>query len=214
MNVDIVINSIPGYRELLKLYEEIDKKTARLKEKKKLSCILGCRKCCETPAENIQVSIFEVIPLAAELWKNDSANIILEKIDDQESSKNCVLYVRDTMIYKNGGCSFYKLRPLICRLFGFSAIIDKYGKKELSVCKIIRKSRNELIQEIRNKIEDSDDLPVFSEYTQRLMGINPYLGQNRYPINVAIKKAIELIGYKLMLTENLESDTQKSEYSV
>jgi hypothetical protein len=46
------------------------------------------------------------------------------------------------------------------------------------------------------------------------MGINPYLGQNRYPINVAIKKAIELIGYKLMLTENLESDTQKSEYSV
>ncbi len=214
MSIDRVINTIPGYCELLELYEEIDKKIARLKEETTLSCILGCRKCCETSVENIQVSIFEVIPLAAELWKNDSENIILEKIDDQESSKSCVLYVGDSMIYKNGGCSFYKHRPLMCRLFGFSAVIDKYGKKELSVCKIIRKSRNELIQEISNKIEDSGDLPVYSEYTQRMMGINPYLGQNRYPINISIKKAIELTGYKLMLIENLESDTKKSEYSV
>ncbi|MEA2066790.1 MAG: YkgJ family cysteine cluster protein [Thermotogota bacterium] len=214
MKVVRVINSIPGYYELLKLYEEIDKKIARLKEKTTLSCILGCRKCCETSAENIQVSIFELIPLAVELWKNDSANIILEKIDDQELSKNCVLYVRDSLICKNGGCSFYKHRPLICRLFGFSAVMNKYGKRELSVCKFMGSSRNELIQEIRNKVEDSGDLPAYSEYTQRMMGINPYLGQNRYPINIAIKNAIELIGYKLMLIENLESDTQKPEYSV
>lgn len=214
MNVDRVINSIPGYHELLKLYEEIDKKTTEVKEKTKLSCVYGCRRCCETSADNIQVSIFEVIPLAAELWKNNSANTILEKIDDQKLSKNCVLYIRDSMICINGGCSFYKHRPLICRLFGFSAVINKYGQRELSVCKFMGSSRDELILGIRDKIEDSGDLPVYSEYTQRLMGINSYFGQNRYSINIAIKKAIELIGYKLMLTENLESDTQKPEYSV
>lgn len=204
---------IKGLQELRQLYSELESKIDNVKKITGLNCTKNCRVCCETPVENIEVSIFELLPLSIELWKTKKAEEILKKIEDNDDKRRCVLYVDDQKLLTNGGCSFYKLRPLICRLFGFSAIINKKGDKELTICKVIRNSRNELIQEIRNKIQDEEELPIYSEFTQRLMGINPYLGQNRFPINLAQKKAVELVGFKLMLQEKIENNPLKLQYT-
>lgn len=190
--------NVKGLRELKELYSELDSKISDVKRITGLRCIENCRTCCETPFENIEVSIFELLPLSIELWKIKKAEEVLTKIEDIDNNK-CVLYVNDQNALKEGGCSFYSYRPLICRLFGYSAVINRNGNRELTICKLIKNSRNDLIQEVRDKIRSENDLPVYSEYTQRLMGINPYLGHNRFPINLALKKAIEFVGLKLML---------------
>ncbi|MFO7882154.1 MAG: YkgJ family cysteine cluster protein [Kosmotogaceae bacterium] len=205
--------SIKGLQELNKIYSDLDREIETVKKNTGLKCLKNCRACCETPIENIEVSIFELLPLAIELWKIKKSEEILKKIEDNDSKRNCVLYINDQSILTEGGCSFYSFRPLICRLFGFSAVINRNGDRELTVCKVIKDSRNELIQEIRHKIKDKEDLPVYSEYTQKLMGINPYLGQNRFPINLAIKKAVELVGFKLMLLEKIDNNPLKPQYS-
>ncbi len=193
--------NIKGLRELEELYSDLNSKINDVIRITGLSCLENCRACCETPVENIEVSIFELLPLAIEMWKIKKAEEVLIKIEDMDNNSKCVLYVNDQNTLKEGGCSYYSYRPLICRLFGYSAVINRNGNRELTICKLIRNSRNDLIQEVRNKIRNENDLPVYSEYTQRLMGINPYLGQNRFPINLAIKKAIEFVGLKLMLFE-------------
>jgi Fe-S-cluster containining protein len=205
--------NIKGIQELIRIYSDLDREIENVKNFTGLRCLNKCRACCKTSTENIEVSIFELLPLATELWKINKAEEILEKIEFTDSKRNCVLYIDDQNILAEGGCSFYEFRPLICRLFGFSAVINKNGDKELTVCKVIKNSRNELIQEIRDKIINEESLPVYSAYTQRLMGIDPYLGQNRFPINLAIKKAVELIGFKLMLLEKIDNSTLKPEYS-
>ena len=90
-------------------------------------------------------------------------------------------------------CSQYQHRGLICRLFGYSARTNKYGARELVTCQIIKTEQTENYEAARVKIEKGDPVPVMSQYYMRLHAIDPDLAQEFFPINEAIRRAIEVI---------------------
>jgi len=83
-------------------------------------------------------------------------------------------------------------RGLICRLFGYSARTNKYGKKELVTCQIIKTEQAQAYQSTTQKIEELN-VPVMNQVYMQLHAIDFELAQKFYPINQAIQHAIETV---------------------
>jgi uncharacterized protein len=92
-----------------------------------------------------------------------------------------------------GLCSEYPHRGLICRLFGYSARTNKYDKRELVTCQIIKTEQAAPYQQAVTKIEEGSDVPVMNQYYMQLHAIDFELTRDFYPINMAIRKAIETV---------------------
>ena len=90
-------------------------------------------------------------------------------------------------------CSQYPHRGLICRLFGFSARTNKYGRKELITCQVIKEESSKAFALAEEKIESGASIPVMNQHYMRLHAIDFELTREFFPINEAIKKAIEVI---------------------
>jgi hypothetical protein len=82
---------------------------------------------------------------------------------------------------------------LICRLFGYSARVNKYGGKELVTCQIIKTEQNDAYVTSQKTISEGGDVPVMSHYYMQLHAIDPDLTRDFYPINVAMRRAIEVV---------------------
>lgn len=93
----------------------------------------------------------------------------------------------------SGSCSQYAHRGLICRLFAYSARTNKYGERELVSCQVIKTEQSENYKRATRMITDGESVPVMNQYYMRLAGIDPQLAQEFYPINKAIKRAIETV---------------------
>jgi len=78
-------------------------------------------------------------------------------------------------------------------LFGFSARTNKYGKKELVTCQIIKEESAANFQKAVEKIDAGAEIPVMSQFYMRLHAIDFELAREFFPINEAIKRAIEII---------------------
>ena len=161
-----------------------------------LNCLPTCRKCCTTPSKNIEVSIFEMLPLSIRLWQFGEAERWLEKVYSADENQSCILLERDISIKPEGGCRFYSYRPLLCRMFGFSSKRDKNGELSFSSCKLVKNINPQIETAVNQYIMEGKDIPVYSEFSQILAGLNPYLTEKKYTINIAFKKALEYIGYR------------------
>jgi len=49
-------------------------------------------------------------------------------------------------------------------------------------------------------------IPIMSDYANRVYCLDPYLSSMRYPINAALKKAIEYAGYRVLMSRDEDSD--------
>jgi hypothetical protein len=78
-------------------------------------------------------------------------------------------------------------------LFGYSARTNKYGNSELVTCQIIKTEQADNYQQTALKIEEGAKLPVMSNYYMQLHAIDFELARDFFPINEAIKRAIEVI---------------------
>ena len=114
---------------LFRLYRKLDQDISRFRKKTGLRCEQGCGRCCEYP--QVETTVFELIPLAINLWQHNQALAILEKAKKAQYQGQCIFYQADPLIKGKGRCSIYSWRPLGCRLFGFSARSDKNKKLEL-----------------------------------------------------------------------------------
>jgi hypothetical protein len=56
-----------------------------------------------------------------------------------------------------------------------------------------------LYPKIQNAIRDGLKVPVFSLYAEQVAFLNPYLGEERYAINKALKLALEFVGLNMTL---------------
>ena len=90
-------------------------------------------------------------------------------------------------------CSQYAYRALICRLFGFSARRNKYALKEVVMCQTIKTEQPEQFAVAVTQIQEEDRVPLVSYYYMQLREIDDQLAQEFFPINTAIKRAIETI---------------------
>lgn len=99
----------------------------------------------------------------------------------------------------SGRCSAYELRPLVCRLFGFSAVRDKTGRARYSLCKTMKIPNPAMAHVVSASVDRGLCAPVFSEYSMRLCGISPSSLAQRHPINTAIRLALEHVLFRASL---------------
>ena len=176
-------------REVEKVFNMLNQHIAVFQKESNLGCLASCGKCCSKA--DIEASVLEFLPLAYHLYKEKKALEVLEMLQ-QHDSGYCVILQPFLGQGDRGFCANYKYRGLICRLFGFSARRDKYGSKNLVTCKTIKESQSAEYNEASNKISLGEmDVPMMSNYSMMLNAIDFQLASRYYPINTAIKMAIE-----------------------
>lgn len=172
-----------------KLYQELDQEMQLFRQGTGLYCVSGCAKCCFK--SDIEATILEFIPFAYQLFINNEAESWHEKLSTLQNSQVCsVLQVLNTD-GRQGKCSAYAYRGMICRLFGYSAAFDKYGEKRLSTCNVIKTELVEEYNKATQWLKEGKTTPVMRNYYFRLRNIDSKLTDTFYPINQAIRLAIE-----------------------
>jgi len=176
-------------REVEKVFDTLNKHIAVFQQESNLSCLSSCGKCCSK--SDIEASVLEFLPLAYHLYKEKKAFEVLEVLQNSESSY-CLILQPFLGQHDKGFCGNYKYRGLICRLFGFSARRDKYGNKNLVTCKSIKDTQAPQYELVSARIESGTlDVPMMSNYAMMLNAIDFQLASKYYPINIAIKLALE-----------------------
>ncbi|MFT6851229.1 MAG: Fe-S-cluster containining protein [Sphingobacteriales bacterium] len=169
------------------LFEKLEKEGAQFEKASGLGCVSGCGNCCSSP--DIEASPLEFLPWAFHLFLNGEVEQTLLNLNETTTS-TCLIY-KPLSIIDQGRCTSYKYRGLICRLFGFAANTDKYGKLRLATCKIIKEGQPEKFKATSDAISKGLKVPVFTEYYMQLNQIDYRLGNIIIPINKALKMAIE-----------------------
>ncbi len=172
-----------------KLYTELEKEMEVFRNGTGMHCIAGCGKCCFKA--DIEASVLEFLPFAYHLYQEQQAEIWLEKLNDLPEGQLCLILDTLGSGQNTGRCTAYPHRGLICRLFGFSAAFDKYGNRRLSTCKIIKTELPEIHGKAEAWVKEGQTTPVMRNYYFRLCHIDHRLTDTFYPINQAIKRAIE-----------------------
>jgi uncharacterized protein len=197
--------------EVLNTYQEVDRTILRFQEATGLKCPPGCGSCCVS--QEVEATVLEVLPLAVESFSAQQEDLLYAKIEEQERTGDrvCILYQPDPRTPGNGRCTYYKVRPLLCRLFGFAARKSKEGNLELCTCKLLRSAFPEALQKEGDKVLSKFSLPVSQEISMRIAVLNPDIGFRRLPLNLAIKSAIEAVFWGRE-SQDPEFRRQESEY--
>lgn len=171
------------------LFNRLEKEITAFKSETSLHCLTGCGKCCSKP--DIDASPLEFLPWAFHLFLNGKAEEVLLELQ-HSSNSTCHIYRPLALLEEfNGSCSNYRYRGLICRLFGYAASRDKYGKLRLATCKIIKEDQVKNFNNTEEAISKGLYVPIFTDYYMQLAQIDYRLATTMLPINDALKRAIE-----------------------
>lgn len=173
-----------------RVFKSLEKDLAAFKHATNLKCVSGCGRCCTKP--DISASILEFLPLAYQLHKQGLALEWYQKLGNLESSV-CHLFSPIFLEGSGGMCSQYQYRGLVCRLFGFSAKLDKYGVPQMITCKTIKEEFPEAYQTAVNHIAQGKNTPLMRNYYFQLQAIDGNLGTKLLPINEAIREALKVV---------------------
>lgn len=173
------------------VFQKLDEAISSFQTATTLHCKFGCGKCCFKP--DIEATPIEFLPFAHYLYEN---NLAIDWFERLKSNETEICLILNPTQAGAGLCSEYVHRGLICRLFGYSARVNKYGIKELVTCQIIKTEQKDSYESAEKSISEGGDVPVMSQYYMQLHGIDPDLAREFYPINKAIKRAVEIVlGY-------------------
>lgn len=184
---------IKKVRAVENLFKELDKNIAKFQLKSQLHCISGCSTCCKNP--KIDATALEMLPLAFHYYCQSGIETQLERIKslNEKSSMCAILAHLQISGNNNGGCKEYKYRGLVCRLFGYSAYLNKLSEKSIVTCKIIKEDQVDNFNKANLLINTGLKIPVWSDYYQKLKGIDSRLTDEMQPINYAIIEAMEYV---------------------
>jgi Fe-S-cluster containining protein len=167
------------------VFERLDQEIGVFQRCTGLHCPAGCGKCCFKP--DIEATVLEFLPFARHLYNTGEAMAWLEKDDEQ-----VVCHILNPAQPGQGLCSSYPHRGLICRLFGYAARTSKYGRPELVTCAVIKQEGS--FPQVRMRIEKGElAVPLMSAYYMQLYAIDMELARSFYPINQAIRRALEVV---------------------
>lgn len=178
------------------LFQKLDTEIRQFQSQTGMHCANGCGKCCFKP--DIEATILEFLPFALHLYQQGKAEVWHERLKGTDSS---ICMILNPTQEGAGLCSDYLYRGLICRLFGYSARTNKYNKKELVTCAIIKTEQVGAVQQAEALINRGDEIPVMSNFYMQLHGIDAELSREFYPINEAIRKALEVVMNQLAYTD-------------
>lgn len=191
-NLEVNVSLEGKAEDVIKLFRMASSATRSFQKQSGLKCIDSCCRCCLS--QQISATVLEFIPLAVWLLKTDQLNEWLLKIQalEENSSENCILLERRAPDSFSGRCGAYRFRPMLCRLFGFSAVLDKYSQPRLVTCREIKREYAELYEAAIKDIS-TGTLPVMKNFFMMLFTIDSDLGHHHFPINTAIRKALEYV---------------------
>lgn len=170
------------------VFSNLDQAISSFQETSGLHCKWGCGKCCFKA--DIEATILEFLPFANQLYQSNLAFAWLEKLKKSDST---ICMILNPTQDGAGLCSSYQHRGLICRLFGYSARTNKYGKAELVTCQIIKNEQAENVSKVDQDLTEGGTMPIMNQYYMQLHAIDIELTREFFPINEAIKRAIEVI---------------------
>jgi uncharacterized protein len=182
------LSLIEKVRAIEAVFDQLDQSIDRFQQASALHCKFGCGKCCFKP--DIEATPVEFLPFAHHLYVSGTALDWYERFREHEDP---ICLILNPTQAGAGLCSEYKHRGLICRLFGYSARVNKYGGKELVTCQIIKTEQAEAFAKAEQSITSGADVPVMTHYYMQLHSIDPELSREFYPINKAIQRAIEVV---------------------
>ncbi|MCU0419743.1 MAG: YkgJ family cysteine cluster protein [Cyclobacteriaceae bacterium] len=170
------------------VFSELDAAIRQFQEHTTLHCKWGCGKCCFKP--DIEATILEFLPFALHAYHQGLAESWHTRLLAEASPTCMILNPTSTAA---GLCSQYAHRGLICRLFGYSARTNKYNQKELVTCQVIKTDQANAYANSQAAIANGLPVPVMSHYYFQLQSIDPDLGRSFYPINQALRLALEKV---------------------
>lgn len=173
-----------------RVFKGLEKDVVAFKHATHLKCVSGCGRCCTKP--DISASILEFLPLAYHLHKQGQALEWYQKLGTSDSSF-CHVFSPVFLEGSGGMCSQYAYRGLICRLFGFSAKLDKYGIPQMVTCKTIKEEFPKSYQSALIHIGEGKKTPIMRNYYFQLQAIDSHLGTKLLPINEAIREALKVV---------------------
>ena len=175
-------------REVEAVFNKLDEEIASFQSWSGLHCKFGCGKCCFKP--DIEATILEFLPFAYYLHQEGKAFDWLEKL---KATDHEICLILNPTQSGAGLCSEYQHRGLICRLFGYSARTNKYSERELVTCQIIKTEQSENFELAGKGIAEGKQVPMMNQFYMQLHAIDIDLTRDFYPINEAIRKAIETV---------------------
>ncbi len=144
----------------------------------KMQCVSGCGKCCLYP--EIETTVLECLPAAFAAIRTRRTE---EMIADLSQSESKCPWFKSGPALGQGSCTGYEARPLICRMFGQSATLDKSGTARLVTCSILKERQG----------VNAKDAPQMETFSRQLWSLHPQLGKEFFPIRIAMQRAVELV---------------------
>jgi uncharacterized protein len=187
--------------ELEALYARADKAVSAFQAKSGLACPFGCGSCCEAFVPDILPLEAEYLAAFLAFKDADRAYALvaqgLEERQREDGRRGCPLYADDTPYH----CTVYEARPLICRLFAFSAVRDKRGAPSFALCRLMPKPAviraDEAADGQPSPIEARDanaqDAPFMADYGGELASIDPGSAGERAALPAALTKALSKV---------------------
>lgn len=175
-------------KEVEGLFSRLDAEITSFQQWSTLHCQWGCGKCCFKP--DIEATILEFVPFALHLKREGKA---VEWLDRLASTEETICLILNPTQGGAGMCSEYPYRGLICRLFGYSARVNKHGQRELITCQIIKSEQADAYEKTAEELKHGANVPGMSDYYMQLRSIDFDLAREMFPINTAIRKAIETV---------------------
>lgn len=156
-----------------------------------LHCPPGCGACCLSP--EVECSVTEWGPLVRELVREGRAEAVLAQLHAQLASGSsvCVFYAPEDGDPRRGRCQVYGLRPMICRLFGFSARRDRDGTPELVSCRVMREQDPAAVAAAAQAVREGAPAPVMGDLMGAVLTEAPGTDGRMLPINEALRVALE-----------------------
>jgi len=188
------------------VFKELDEHIDKMTSASGMKCIHLCGECCRKT--DIEASPIEFIPLAASLYEAGEVDEFLTRLDRSDETGYCVLFSPEARKVGKWACSNYEKRGLICRLFGFGYRLNREGTPELVTCKLLKEScPNAVAKAQHSGIATPDEVPIFRNYSMQLYSIDPDLAIKLFPINQAIRIAIEKLYF--YYAPGLEHETEE-----
>lgn len=182
------------------IFDEMSSVFSQYQKDSGLTCFAGCGKCCLNP--DVQATVLEMLPMALDFYDRGIAESMLEKLSTEKKS-SCPIYLSYSLDGSFGGCSEYRTRPTICRVFGASARQGKKGK-ELSVCRKIKENR---VFEYQGASAQANSAPLMEEWAKKVTVLSYKYSSNFLPIGQALIEALEIV-----LTKSYYSDSGSIDY--
>ena len=182
---------IEGVAALMQAYDALGEEMAVARKATNFYCLEGCGACCYTPSKNLEVTLFEAIPMAMALIKDGVHEAFLAELEVGDCGERpCVMYSLTSEDGKMGFCKQYEARPLICRLFGSSKKVGKDGVLLPIVCKPLKAIHFGSEQQ---KGAIMAVLPLSATVSARARALNLGLSQELFGINEAVRRALHYV---------------------